>query len=345
LENPRRILIIRPSALGDVARTVPVLASLRARYPNAEIDWLVQAGFEPVIASHPALTRPLIFPRHDISLRRLWRADARRTLADFLLSLRAPRYDLVIDCQGLGRSGLFARATRAPRRIGFANARELGWLGVNERHPIPRTLHTVDRMLALLECAGINPLRDLRLYSHESDRVAASEIVATDSPILLAPTSRWPGKRWPPERFAHLAAALLDRGFAPIVLVGGPSERDQCAPLLTLAARRPGLIDLVGRTPVGLLLAIIERARLVIANDSAAVHIAVGFDRPLVALYGPTRTDLVGPYRRERDVIQASTPPRGNRHKDATAGRAAMNAITLDQVLDAALARLMGAPR
>src|SRR5690606_13157489 len=100
------------------------------------------------------------------------------------------------------RSGFFAWATRAPRRVGFANARELGWLGLTERHGVPHERHTVDRMLELVRMAGVEPVRDLRLYAPPAR--AGREHGAGRPYAVIAPTSRWPGKRWPAKRFAAL---------------------------------------------------------------------------------------------------------------------------------------------
>jgi heptosyltransferase-2 len=165
---------------------------------------------------------------------------------------------------------------------------------------------------------------------------------------VLAPTSRWLGKRWPAERFATLTQALLGEGAVEAVaVVGSGTERDQVEPVIRLAERDPRVIDLVGKTGVGTLMATIERSSLVVANDSAALHMAVGFDRPMVGLYGPTQIDLVGPYQRESDVIQAIGPPDGgkNRHKDEDLGRKAMEAIGTDRVIAAAIERTQtGAP-
>ncbi len=341
LETPRRILIIRPSALGDVCRTVPVLASLRARFPEAEIDWLVQDSFAAAIAAHPALTRVVPFPRREVALSRLWRPGAARTLYSFLKLLNKCSYDLVVDCQGLGRSGFFAFVTRAPRRVGYADARELGWLGVNERVVVPRDMHAVDRMLALIEGRGVPAVRDMRLHTTPGDREAARALVGAERYAVVAPTSRWAGKRWPIERFAELARVVLERStIGAIAVVGGPGERDQCGPLLELTRGGGRVVDLVGKTPIGVLMAIIERASLVVANDSAPVHMAVGFDRPLVALFGPTLPELVGPYRRERDVVQGDLSFGRNQHKDETVGISAMSAIPASVVIDAALSRL-----
>jgi ADP-heptose:LPS heptosyltransferase len=194
-------------------------------------------------------------------------------------------------------------------------------------------------MLALVRAAGVEPVADMRLYSAWKERAAVeSDPVLAGGYILIAPTSRWPAKRWPAERFATMARSLAARGHR-IVLVGGASEREQCGPLLELALRESRIIDRIGATSVAHLMAHVEASRLVIANDSAALHMAVGFDRPLVALFGPTRVGLVGPYRRDGDVIQHLLPNDSIDHKDA-AGASLMERITVEEVLAAAEARL-----
>lgn len=346
--TPSRILIIRPSALGDVCRSVPVLASLRAAFPLARIDWLVQDGFAPAVAHHPALLAHgggvVPFPR--AKLKRWYAPATTPALREFLAGLAAARYDLVLDCQGLLRSGLFALATRAPRRIGFENAQELGWLGLTERVPAPRDLHAVDRMLLLAEAAGAPSVYDLRVYTGAEERAwAASHPALTagagesgsDGYAVIAPTTRWPGKRWAMDRFASLAKALLDRrvlGCDRVVLVGAMSEREQCGELLALAAREPRVIDLIGATSIGQLMALIERSALLIGCDSAAVHMAVGLNRPLCALYGPTRVERVGPYNRSAHVVQRLIPGDVMDHKDEAAGRVLMDRISVEDVLD-----------
>lgn len=338
--EPGRLLLIRPSALGDVCRTVPALVSLKRRFPGTEIDWLVQDSFAEAIASHPDLARVVPFERKRVAVGRWWRRDARRTLAEFLGDLRRAGYDGVFDLQGLVRSGIFALTTGARVRVGFANAGELGWVGLNRRYKVPREIHTVDRMLRLVELSGVPVERDMRLYTNKADRESVDSRLQGVRYTVVAPTSRWPGKRWPADRFARVIAAILsDGGMDAVALVGGPGEREQCGELVALAKREPRVVDLIGRTRVGELMAIIEGSTLVLANDSAAVHMAVGFDRPLVGLYGPTRIDLVGPYGRERDVLTPGVAQGGNRHKDEIHGRAMMERITTEQVIAAVLAR------
>jgi ADP-heptose:LPS heptosyltransferase len=334
-------LIIRPSALGDVCRSVPVLVTLRAAFPKARIDWLVQDSFAEAVASHPMLSGVVKFPRGAVGLGKLVGSEGRAALVGFLGSLRSPRYDMVVDAQGLGRSGFFAWWTGASRRVGYANAREVGWLGLNRRHRVDANRHAVDRMLALLEMEGLEPVHDMRLYASASDLSSIDPTLRGTRYAVIAPTSRWEGKRWAGERFAEVTKRLLESGRVDYaVVVASGSELGQCAPVLALQKSQPRLMNQVGRTTVGELMALISQSALVLANDSAALHMAVGFDRPLVGLFGPTRVDLVGPYRRGQDVIQAEAPKRGVSHKDAGAGRAMMDAIGMEVVVKACLERL-----
>jgi lipopolysaccharide heptosyltransferase I len=340
--DPERILIIRPSALGDVCRSVPVAVSLRKRFPNAEIHWLVQAGFEAAIAAHPAVDRVIPFDRRAMAISKLHRGPARRLLLDLVRRLRRGGYDLVLDCQGLARSGFFAFCTRAPRRIGYADAREGASVLLTQRVRTDEP-HTVDRMLALAAAAGAEPIADLRLYvpSDASDELPAP--LRAGGHVLVAPTSRWPGKRWPEPRFIDLVRGLIDHEpTRRIAIVASAGEREQCARLLRAFEDDERVIDLVGATSVAGLMAAVERSALVVANDSAALHIAVGFEKPLVGLFGPTRIDRVGPYRRESDVLQPEPPPERVSHKDDRAGLAMMERIAAEDVLHAALAQLPG---
>jgi heptosyltransferase I len=350
-DEPRAILIVRPSALGDVCRSVPVLVSLRRRFPRARIDWLVQDSFVDAVAAHPDLIarggRALPFPRRE--LRRWYTpAGAARALRWMNGALRAARYDLVVDAQGLFRSGLFSWWTRAGVRVGYAGAPEHASIFYTRRIDAPMSLHAVERMLRLVEGAGAEPVRDMRLYTPARDRALAASLGLDNRRyVLLAPTTRWASKGWAPERYAELAERLLDDrtgGVDTVAVVGTAGERGQIAPLLDRAAKDTRFVDLTARTSVGQLMALVESAALVVGSDSAAVHVAVGFDRPLVALYGPTDVSRVGPYRRESCVVQNVGPGDRLDHKDP-ANRALMDRITVDDACAAARRALAGASR
>ncbi|MFK7884545.1 MAG: glycosyltransferase family 9 protein [Phycisphaerales bacterium] len=338
MDDPQRILLIRPSALGDVCRTVPVVAALRQQYPNAKIEWMIQRGFEDSVRLHPAVDAIVPFPRQDLA-KDLRQRQTKSTRA-FLSSLRDAGYDMVIDAQGLARSGLFMRTTRAPRRIGYKQAQEFAWLAANERVDAPRDLHTVDRMLLLAQQAGADvSVPDMRLYA-DQDAVSQVVIEHPERFAVLAPTSRWASKRWADERFAELATRLLsERIVERVVLVGAPRERGQCRKSLIVASEHPQMTDRVGSTSIASLMALISRASLVVANDSAALHMAVGFDRPIVGLFGPTDNALVGPYQRSGDVLQHRQPSDPMDHKD-DANASLMDRITVDETIQACRTRL-----
>ncbi|NBC10877.1 MAG: hypothetical protein GVY24_03970 [Planctomycetes bacterium] len=324
-----RILIVRPSALGDVCRTVPCLVSLRRALPGAHLDWLVNAPFAPAVASHPMLDGVVPFHRKDFSLGR-GLALARR--------LRAGRYDTVYDLQGLLRSGVLTWLTRAPQRVGFANAREGAALCYNRKHAIDPALHTVERMLGLLEAAGIEPVRDLRLYVGEDDAACLDRFIdehgLREEYTCLAPTAQWRCKCWPIERYAELAHWIE----GPVVVLAAPHEHAQVQPLLEALGERA----VFPRTTVGQLIALISRCRLLVCNDSAALHIAVAFGKPIVSVFGPTDPARVGPYQRPEAVVQPAdiTPDdmaRYRKHKD---DQSLIARVTVEQVRDAMAAQL-----
>ncbi len=338
VSDPKRILLIRPSALGDVCRSVCVLAAIKERYPDAKIDWMVQDSFVEAIIHHPALNRVIPFSRKKFG------AECKKGkfggLLRWLRELKNTNYDLVIDAQGLARSGFFTWATRASTRVGYKDAQEIAWIFLNMRVDAPRTLHTVDRMLKLAQAVDAdvsNP--DMQLYTGQ-DELSQVIIEYPERYAVIAPTSRWPGKCWSIERFTELSRRLIEHPEVDrIIVVGGPGERLSCTPLLDLASEHPHITDRVGSTSISQLMAIISRAQLVVANDSAALHMAVGFNRKLVALLGPTESSLVGPYQHDQDVIQHTQEDDDFHFRDSDSV-VMMDRISTSEVYKACEARL-----
>jgi lipopolysaccharide heptosyltransferase I len=332
-EPSANILIIRPSALGDVCRTVPVLASLRAAHPDARIEWLVRDSFADAVRAHPDLDAVRPFPRSRFAP--WWRPSVAAEVVRWVAALRGAGYDLVVDCQGLGRSGAMALCTGAPRRVGLRTAREFGWLGYNLVQRPPPGAHTVDQMLGLVERLGIVPVRCMRLHAPPEDR-AWWEGFDAGRYAVLAPTSRWASKRWPAPRWRDLIEPILQRGFERVVLIAAPGEEEQVAAIDPDPPAAGRCMNLAGRTSVGQTMAVVERAGLVIANDSAPLHMAVGFDRPCVGLFGPTDPRRVGPYRRPEAVIRAELHPREERLGFKRLGEEVMTRIGVAEVLERA---------
>lgn len=337
----KRICIVRPSALGDVARTVPVLVSLKKHCPDAEIDWIVQDTFVAAVAAHPDINEVIGFPRkHFARFGRNMKATT--DFLDWTNNLKHKKYDTVYDCQGLARSALITWCTRSPKRVGFAKAREFASVAYTHKYSVDNSLHTVDQMLSLIEADGVTPIRDMRLYTTETDaqwwqnRRNEISMIENQPYAVIAPTSRWPAKRWPINRFAALIDPILERGFKTIIIIGAETERDQCIPVLE-KCENVKIIDLVGSTTIGQLMAVIQAADLVIANDSAALHIAVGFNRRYLALYGPTAIDRVGPYPLDTSrkwIIQNISKDEKLNHKNTSASATEqMERISVQEVI------------
>ncbi len=307
-----RILIVRPSALGDVARTVPALVSLRTAYPEARIDWLVAAPFADAVRHHPMLDGVVAFKRDRLG-RFGWTPSGTREGLALRRALRDGRYDAVYDLQGLARSGLFTWLTGAPRRVGYANAREGGWLGYTHRHAVAPSLHAVDRMLGLLEADGLAVERDLRLYVSDADAAWAAQHVAPPY-ACVAPTAAWLCKCWPLEDYTDIARRLLQR-LPRVVILATPSERGYVQPMIDTLLRElpPGDAHRLAcpRTSVGQMMALLARAVLLVCNDSAPLHLAGGLATPVVSVFGPTDPALVGPYPHVPDDPRVVTPPGG----------------------------------
>jgi heptosyltransferase I len=372
-----RFLIIRPSALGDVCRSVGLLASIRAAYPRATIDWLVQDSFVQAIDEHPAFAsnadgsggtgvageggvagrddghgggKVIPFARH--VMKRWYTPAGARAFASLVNRLRTGRYDIVLDAQGLLRSGLFGFLSGAKVRVGLAEAREGATSlythlvefrsGQDASH-----LHTVARMHGLLAAIGVPNTGDLRLYASQQRQQQALANVGlrpehgTPSPfILLAPSSRWPAKQWPADRYAIVARALHHKHRCPIVCVGSQAERAACEGLFATAPDGSWLIDAFGKTSIADLMGLAAQAKLVIGSDSSAVHMAVGFGTPCVALYGPTDIRKVGPaiWRGSQGrviTLQHIEPHDKLDHKSLEPGRTMMARITPDEVIQA----------
>ena len=308
-----RILLIKPSSLGDVVHALPVLSGLRQRYPQAHIAWLIGKSFAPLLRGHPAIDELIDFDRKRFG--RLGRnLGATVEFFRFVRELRERRFGLVIDLQGLFRSGYFAWKTQAPVRIGFGDAREFAPMFYTHKLP-PRTndMHAVDRNLgvaSMLGFADAPPLFDLAIRDEE--RAEASTLlaevgIAADQPfVAVMPGARWETKQWPVERFAPVIDQVFDATGIHSVLLGGGDEVAACATIAAACRSQPA--SLAGRTSLRLLSAIIERAASVLCHDSGPLHLAAALDRPLVCLTGPTNPARTGPYRRKDTVLRLDLP-------------------------------------
>jgi heptosyltransferase-1 len=303
--SPARILIIKPSAIGDIVHALPVLSLLRRRWPEAKISWIVTPTCSTLLEGHPLLDELIVFNRRRFG--HAWRSPtAMYALWKAGYDLYRRRFDLVIDLQGLFRSGWLAWQTRAPIRIGYSMAREGGWAFYTHRVPnTPLSMQAVERYLAMAEALGLGrePV-EFRFATNDADRAAVAAklpaAVASSPFAVLLPGTNWATKRWPVEHFAALVQPLREQFGLESLVAGGRDD-------IELAARIPAP-SLAGETSLRELVALLERAALVVANDSGPMHIAAALGRPLVALYGPTSAERTGPHGRMDSVLSVDLP-------------------------------------
>jgi heptosyltransferase-1 len=305
----RRIALLKPSALGDIVHCLPVLTALRRRYPRAHITWVVNRSYEPLLAGHRDLDATLSFDR-GAGLR----AGA-RTFARLLLELRRQCFDLVVDLQGLFRTGLMAAATRAPRRVGLSTAREGAVWFYTDVVPVADfdALHAVDRCWLVAQALGAGRMaKEFHVPLGPEARAWAERMLAgRPRPwLVLGAGSRWMTKRWPPAHFAALARRARADFGGTVLLVGG---KDEAALSLAVRERLGGpVLDLTGATTLPQLAALLARADVVLANDSGPLHLAAALGRPVVAPYTCTRVLLNGPYGQEGGSVETTVWCRGS---------------------------------
>jgi len=297
-----RTLIIKPSSLGDVVQALPVAWALKELRPQARIDWLATPACAGVVEGLEAVNRVVPFRRQEYG--RMWRNPL--TLASFgwfLLKLRRAGYTTVLDLQGLFRSAFLCRASGAPRRIGLSDAREGAEQSYTDVVPVPaEPMSSVDRYLLAAEALGApaGAVRRFDIHLPPEKLAAARALLVArglaegQRYVVLVPGGRWATKRWPEERFAALAQRVDEHlGLVP-VLAGAAGERQIAERMRRMRGGR--MVDLIGRTDLKTLAALLRGAACVVSNDSGPMHLAAALGRPVVALFGPTSPQLTGPY-------------------------------------------------
>lgn len=346
------ILIVKTSAIGDVIHTFPVLNALRRKYPEARIDWLVEEAAADLVIGHPALDNVLL------SRRKAWVRDLKhgRVLAachgfvDFVKRLRATEYDLLIDFQGLLKSGISVWLARAGRKVGFGRGMEHSegsYIFLNEPvPPVSMDQHAVIRGLLLLKAIGIESedvVFDLQIGNEQREKISQLlEVEGVDpARILVAinPMTTWETKHWKNERFARVADQLLDRGMA-VVFSGGPQDLEAIEGIR--ASMTGKAASLAGRTTLKDLAALYERAAVLITTDTGPMHLAAAVGTPVVALFGPTAPWRTGPFGSGHRILRAEIACSPCLKRHCSRNHECMELITVDQVVHATQTVLRG---
>jgi lipopolysaccharide heptosyltransferase I len=310
--EPGRIALIKPSALGDIVHSLPVLTALRRRFPSAHITWVVNRAYESLLRGHPDLDETLPFDRQAVSGG--W-VKGMQTYGRFLRRLRSQPFDLVLDLQGLLRTGVMTMATGAKRRVGLAGAREGARWFYTDLVPVdnPHKTHAVDRYWRMAQALGAaDEPKCFRVPIDETARKAALALLE-DCPrpwLAVGVGARWRTKRWPPEHFAALVGQAQAGFGGTAIFVGAGDEKDLAQ--ATAAQLKTSVKVLVGRTSLPQLVAVLSLADMMLANDTGPLHLAAALGRPVVAPYTCTQVRLTGPYGQEPRAVETGVWCRGS---------------------------------
>ena len=327
-------LIVRVGAMGDVLHALPAVAALRKQRPDAEIGWVIDPRWAPLLVDEHGLG-PVVSRAH-LAETKLWsRApisrETMRSVAGLRRELRSARYRTAVDMQGTLRSAVIGRFARAQSFAGFEDPREAVAKAFYSQLFGRRGVHVVEQGAALLgDTVGLalQPVEAALARAEWAENWAA-EVVGADRVCVLAASAGWGAKQWPVERFAGLAQALRERGFR--VLANAPRKDDVLAGRLSELSR--GEAEVLVCNVAGLI-ALQRRAAVVVGGDSGPVHLAAALGVPVVGLYGPTDPARNGPWGPgpKRVLRHASSMTSHKRVDEADPGLAA---IGVDEVLAA----------
>jgi lipopolysaccharide heptosyltransferase II len=302
-----KILILKPSSLGDVIQAIPVLRLLKLHRPASRIHWCIDSSLAPLLEGDPDLEGVVRFERNRWARPKHW-PGLWRTVG----WLRDQDFDLVIDLQCLARSGIFAWLANGQLLVGLDEPRE-GARGFYDIIVPRATYHThaVDWYLAVLRALKI-PVHWNFTWLPERAPVVR-EIRRKWHPetarwIVLQPGARWLNKRWPAENYVELIRQLASRRPRfKFAILGSAAER----PLGNAVSRADSerCLDLTGQLSLPEMVEWIRLSELMIANDTGPMHAAVALGKPLVAIFGPTEPRRTGPYNQLQSVLQSAVPP------------------------------------
>jgi heptosyltransferase-1 len=303
----RNLLIVRLSSLGDIIHTLPAFQSLRSTFPFARIDWLVESRLAFFLGAVDGIDGILPIDTHSIRVRPL-RSEAWRGLWAPIPALRARRYDMAIDFQGLLKTAVLSCLSGAATRVGFSRAlvreKPAHWF-YHRSAPEPRAQEHVVRLnLLLAETAGARSGHwHIPLKSIDSDRQAIESLLRQEQLgeyMVINPGGGWPTKRWHPVSYGQLAAKIQNEMKLRVVVTTGPGEDHLYA---GIAAQCPEPRPVHLRVPFLQLIPLFRKARLIVSGDTGPLHLACALGTPVVGLLGPTSPIRNGPWSANDEVV------------------------------------------
>lgn len=297
-----RLLVVQTGFLGDVVLTTPLLTTLHRHLAPASLTVLTTPQAKPLLECHPVVNQMLVDSKRaeGRGLLGLWRVAQR---------LRRERFTLAVAAHKSFRTALLLMLAGIPQRIGFRQSP--GWFLYHRTANRDPHRHEVERILCVMRAFGLEPedceRRPFVEYHHEAKVKAEALLheagIGTAEPLfVVCPGSVWATKRWTIDGFAGLVRQL-EQGYGRVLLCGGPEDR----PVVQMVHERSGQqsVNVVGRADLQTFMALIDRAQVVVSNDSAPMHMAVARNVPVVAIFCATTPSLgYGPYSNRAVVVE-----------------------------------------
>lgn len=296
METSGKILVIKPSSLGDIVHLFPALEVLKREFPDKELDFVVHPAFAGILDLSPfPVRRKILFDRKKLSSPLTFLP----AFAALKRELRKEKYDLVIDFQGLFRSGLITFCARGAFKAGFARPREksAAWF-YSRKYDVNMTQHAVPRYVELVNriCNTAYDVPECAVPQTEN-----KEFQVPSPYVVLVPGARWESKKFPAQTFVRTFLEIRKHlpGCAAVI-AGAAGDRELAQAIMK---DLPDALDMTGKTTLTELAELMRRAGAVITNDSGPMHVAAAVKCPVYALFGPTSPELTGPWGKEHRII------------------------------------------
>jgi ADP-heptose:LPS heptosyltransferase len=292
-EPPRKIALLRASRIGDFICATPALRALRHALPDAEITMITLPILHDIAVRSPHLDHYVAFPGFPGIAEQFF--DARKATR-FFQDMQGQRFDLALQMQGSGvYSNPFTLLLGAKKTAGFVRPGDAAGL-LDAALPYPDQMHEIRCVLALTSFLGIPTQgEELEFPLWPEDHAEAAALLANARPPLIGlhPAAREMSRRWPIERFAEVGARLQQQHGGTVVILGEPEERETGAQL----AQQVGepYLNLIGKTSLVTLGAVIDRLAVLITNDTGPAHIAYALTTPTVTIFGAGNPATNGP--------------------------------------------------
>jgi heptosyltransferase-1 len=340
MQESMKILIIKLSAIGDVVQTLPALEAIKKKYPDSEINWVVEEAAAGILEGHPLIDHLLVSKRKKWILKLInpfTFMGGVIHIIRFVRELRDIHYDIAIDFQGLLKSGILIGLARADRKIGFTQSRELSFLFLNEKlPPYDVEKHALERYLDVARYLGAtDPSPACTLPIDQERKTIENRLEGVKQRghmlIVMNPVARWTTKLWPEKNFAELADRLIQEKKDVIIFTGSSEDRPIIDRILSMMEEKA--VNWAGDTTLKELAALASLSDIFITTDTGPMHIAAAAGTRVIALFGPTAPWRTGPYGPSHTVVRTGIDCSPCYHRQCDINIQCMSGISVEEVV------------